>query len=312
LTLPPRRALRRDLLQMTIVMRNALRRLYRELMPFIYARTNFKLFLGRSLETLDNRVAAILCSTNVLPGLMRAVPLKAPFGASMLVVAPHQDDEIIGCGGAMILQVRADRKLHVVFTQDGGDEHEADGRTREEQVRVRDDEARRVAERLGIGEPTFLRYETLVGEESRALADDLAAEIERTQADAVFTPFFLDYNYQHQQTNFALAEALSRTSRNIRVFGYEVWGLTVPNTIINIDAAQEEKRELLSLYESQLSGKDYLHGITGLNMFHSLHFGAGECRYAERFFECPREEYVEVVRAIRQRVERADGVPGAF
>ena len=293
-------------------MRNALRRLYRELMPLLYGRSNYKLFLSRSLETLDSRVAAILCSTNVLPGLIRPVPIKAPFGRSMLVVAPHQDDEIIGCGGAMILQKRAGRDVHVVFTQDGGDEHAADGRSREDQVAIREDEARAVAGELSIDEPRFLRYRTLVGDEKPPLVADLRSEIERTRADVVFTPFFLDYNYQHQQTNFALAEALAETPRKVRVFGYEVWGLTVPNVVLNIDDVQDEKRRLLSLYASQMSGKDYVHGITGLNMFHSLHFGAGDCRFAERFFEMPSEDFVRVVRSIGQTVARPEPGPQAY
>lgn len=293
-------------------MRNALRRLYRELMPLLYGRTNYKLFLQRSLETLDTRVAAILCSTNVLPGMVRPVPIRPPFGRSMLVVAPHQDDEIIGCGGAMLLQKAAGADLHVVFTQDGGDEHAADGRTREEQVAVREEEALAVAAELGIPAPRFLRYRTLLGEERAALAADLREEIERTRADVVFTPFFLDYNYQHQQTNYALAEALTEPGRPIRVMGYEVWGLTVPNVVLNIDEVHDEKARLLALYASQMTGKDYVHAISGLNMFHSLHFGAGECRHAERFFDIPADDFVRTVRRILEVVERPDQPPRAY
>ena len=34
-------------------------------------------------------------------------------------------------------------------------------------------------------------------------------------------------------------------------------------------------------------------------MFHSRMLGAGTCRYAERFFELPREEYIELAGRIR-------------
>jgi LmbE family N-acetylglucosaminyl deacetylase len=295
------------------VLRNGARRLYRELMPLLYARTNYKLFLQRSFASLDRRAAAILCSTNVLPGLIRPVPIRAPFGKSMLVVAPHQDDEIIGCGGAMLLQKRAGRDVHVVFTQDGGNEHAEDGRTREEQIAIREDEARAVAAAMGIEEPVFLRSIGLAGEDEERLITRLSEELQRTRADAVFTPFFLDYNHDHQLTNYVLAEALARAGARAQIFGYEVWGLTVPNVVLNIDDVQDEKRRLLSMYPSQMSGKDYVHGITGLNMFHSLHFGAGDCRYAERFFEMPAEEFVATVRSIRDRTTSPDQrVPGVF
>lgn len=293
--------------------RALVRRFYRELMPLLYGRTNYKLFLKRSFESLDARHAAVVCATNVLPGVIRPVPITAPFGRSMLVVAPHQDDEVIGCGGCMVLQTRAGADLHVVFTQDGGNEHVADGRTREEQIAVREAEACRVTEELGIPAPRFLRFEKMFADEHDALADALFDEIERTRADVVFAPFFLDYNFEHQLTNYALAEALDRCTRRVKVMGYEVWGLTVPNVIVKIDEVHAEKRRLIEFYESQLSGKDYAHGIMGLNMFHSLHFGAGECAYAERFFEMPSPEYVRAVRAVRETVgEARAGVPRAF
>jgi len=252
------------------------------------------------MESLDRRMAVILCSTNVLPAFVRPTPIKPPFGRSLLVVAPHQDDEIIGCGGAMLLQKASGGAVAVVFTQDGGDEHAADGRSRPDQVALREKEANVVAMAMGIQPPRFLRHVHLAGEECKVAAESLRKEIERIKADVVFTPFFLDHNIHHQQTNYALAEALAATALQPRVMGYEVWGLTVPNVILNIDAVQADKARLLRLYRSQISGKDYVHGITGLNMYHSLQFPAGECSFAERFFELPAAEYVRVVRTIRQ------------
>jgi LmbE family N-acetylglucosaminyl deacetylase len=295
------------------MIRDLLRRAYRTLVPLLYSRSNYKLFLARSIESLDARTAAILCSTNVLPAVVQPVPIRAPFGRSMLVVAPHQDDEIIGCGGAMLLQRRSRSAVSVVFTQDGGDEHAEDGRTREEQIRVREAEAAQVAREMGIAPPRFLRYRQLIGDEESGLVSDLRAEMEDKEADTVFTPFFLDYNLHHQRTNFALAEAIATASVRPKVYCYEVWGLTVPNVIVNIDAVQDEKRRLLGLYPSQLSGKDYVHSTTGLNMFHSIHFGAGQCRFAERFLEIPAPDFVRVVRAIRSRVTPSgSGTPSAY
>lgn len=282
-----------------INVRNVARRIYRESISLLGSRKRYRFFLQRTFESLDRRTLAILCSTNVLPAFIKPIPIKAPFGRSVLVVAPHQDDEIIGCGGAMLLQMRSGRDLAVVFTQDGGDEHAADGRTREAQVALREREAEEVAGELGMRPPLFLRHVHLTGDECASAAISLLEEIERTKADVVFTPFFLDHNIHHQQTNYALAEALAGTTIRPRVMGYEVWGLTVPNVILNIDDVQEEKARLLGLYRSQLSGKDYVRGATGLNMYHSLQFKAGECSYAERFFELPAPEYVRVVRAVR-------------
>jgi hypothetical protein len=143
-------------------------------------------------------------------------------------------------------------------------------------------------------------YERLDREMNIRLSNDLRVEIKRVAADVIFTPFILDHNIHHRLTNFALADALNGHTLRPKIIGYEVWALTIPNIILNIDSVMGEKRRLLGLYKSQLSGKDYLHGITGLNMYHSMNFGAGECRFAERFFEMPAVEFGRLMRRIRK------------
>ena len=61
----------------------------------------------------------------------------------------------------------------------------------------------------------------------------------------------------------------------------------------------EDKKYLLAKYKSQLSSTDYLNSTVGLNMYHSRTLGTGVCKYAEKFFEIPAEEYIKVVRRIR-------------
>lgn len=280
------------------------RRLYREFMPWIFARRNYKLFLQRSFETLELRHQATICAGNALSGFIRPIPLRAPFGRRVLVVAPHHDDEVIGAGGVILMQRRRGGEAHVVFTQDGGDEHAEDGRSREEQVEIREAEAMEAARILDLSSPpTFLRMETLQGHDQPALADALEARIRETRADLVLSPFLLDYNHHHQLTNYALAEALRRLDQPPRVWGYEVWGLAIANVIVNIDEVAEEKFRALAAYQSQLAGRDYIQGVRGLNMFHGSSLGAGECRFAERFFEIPGEDFSRVVGTIRSAVE---------
>ena len=84
-------------------------------------------------------------------------------------------------------------------------------------------------------------------DESKAweLEKQLREEIRKTKADSIFVPFFLDYNFDHQITNYALAEALGGLTRKPRVYGYEVWGLCIPNVILIIDSVMEEKQKFL-------------------------------------------------------------------
>ena len=45
--------------------------------------------------------------------------LAAPPRGSVLVLAPHADDESLGCGGAIVLHHRQGDRVKVVFATDG-------------------------------------------------------------------------------------------------------------------------------------------------------------------------------------------------
>lgn len=286
---------------MGVRIRNYFRRIYRIIIPYLYSKKNYKLFLFRGLVHMDKTTRAVMSAMDTFSSIMKPVPIKAPFGKSLLVVAPHQDDEIIGCGGAMILHKRSGKELNVLFVQDGGDEHKEDGLSRSDLISIRESEACRVAKELGISSPTFLRFKEIQHDNISEIAEAIKDNIRVTRADTIFAPFFLDYNIDHRMTVYALSESLKGLSHKPVIYGYEVWGLCIPNVILNIDSVIQKKKKLLSHYVSQISGTDYINCITGLNMYHSKAFGAGECKYAERYFETPGDTFVDIVDKIKEQ-----------
>jgi len=275
-----------------------LRRLYRVALPLLSGRKEFKLFLNTTLGNIDSRMLALASATDYFAGFVRPVPIKAPFGKSMLILAPHQDDEAIGCGGALVLQVRSGNAAAIVLLQDGADGHEELGMTRQALMELRNEESRRAAAAVGVDAPVFLAHARLAGSIPQA-SEQVRAIIAQRRADAVFVPFVLDAHPDHRAANDILAEALKGIDWNVRVFGYEVWGLCIPNVLVVIDDAMEDKMRMLNCFTWANAAIDYAHSTKGLNMYHSRMLGAGECRFAERFFELPRKEYIELVERIR-------------
>jgi LmbE family N-acetylglucosaminyl deacetylase len=281
------------------MIRSYLRQIYRIVYPLLYSRSQFKLFLRASFGDIDERMLALASSTDYFSSFVRPVPIKAPFGESMLIVAPHQDDETIGCGGALALQVRAGRSASVLLLTDGADGCEEVGMTRQAMMEMRNEESRLAAAVLGLESPVFLGYSSLTERFAEAV-EQVRREIVQRTADVVFIPWVFDANPDHRTANYILAEALKSIGRNVRVLQYEVWGLCVPNVILVIDEAIEAKVEMLNQFRFANSALDYTHSTQGLNMFHSRMLGAGQCRYAERFFESPRAEYVDLVLKVRE------------
>jgi hypothetical protein len=281
------------------MIRSYLRRLYRLIYPLLYGRARFKLFLNAAVGDVNLRMLALASETDYFAGFVRPVPIRAPFGKSMLVVAPHQDDEAIGCGGALILQVRSGREAAIVMLNDGADDHEDLGMSRQQLTDLRNEESRQAAKVAGLSEPPrFLNHPRLADSLGKA-TEQVAGIIAERRIDAVFVPFVLDAHPDHRWANVILAEALKKVSWDVRVFGYEVWGMCIPNVLVVIDDAMDDKMKMLSCFPFANAAVDYAHSTRGLNMFHSRMLGAGECRYAERFFEIPRQEYIELVERIR-------------
>ena len=81
-------------------------------------------------------------------------------GASQLIViAPHPDDDVIGCG-ALIARVAQDRPVRVCYVTDGAASHIGSPTYTPRRLRdVREREAARGLRRLGVRErATFLRW----------------------------------------------------------------------------------------------------------------------------------------------------------
>ena len=275
-----------------------LRSLYRLFKPLLFGRSQFKLFLNATLGDINLRMLALASSTDYFSSFVKPVPIRAPFGKSVVVIAPHQDDEAIGCGGALIQQLRAGGAAAVIMLQDGADGHEQLGIGRRELTELRNKESRQAAAAIGLESPVFLDHARL--EENISLAAEQVREIIlRRKADALFVPFLLDGHVDHRTASYIVAEALREVPWNVRVLSYEVWGLCIPNVVLVIDDAMDDKARMISCFTWANKAIDYVQSTRGLNMYHSKMLGAGECRYAERFFELPRKEYIELVERVR-------------
>src|SRR5262245_38279621 len=108
--------------------------------------------------------------------------------ARILVVAPHADDETLGCGGTIARRAAEGHEVHVAVVTGHGDEpHPLWPRTAWDQVRA---EARRAAEILGVRElhfdevPAALVADVPVYRLNKAIG----ALVEKVQPDILYVP----------------------------------------------------------------------------------------------------------------------------
>jgi LmbE family N-acetylglucosaminyl deacetylase len=201
---------------------------------------------------------------------------------SVLVIAPHPDDEVIGCGGAIRSRIQSGARVTAVFLTSGelGLKHLARDKAR----RIREREAGQAAAVLGLAELHFLRQpDWILAVHATAAARALQPVLESTRPKVVYLPHPSDGHPDHQASLAILGAALRRC-RNLKpeLLGYEIWTpLTAHDVVVDITKAMPRKLRALRAHRSQLREFDYVKAMTGLNQFRGAL--AGKCRFAEVF-----------------------------
>jgi LmbE family N-acetylglucosaminyl deacetylase len=203
-------------------------------------------------------------------------------GKKALVIAPHPDDEAIGCGGTVAKHVKSGGCAEVVFcASDGG---------------ARDEESARAAEILGIKNARRLGFniESLKG--NKEFGKKLAAVIDETRPDVVFIPFILDNHTDHRAANAALAAGGFKWD-GFMVYAYPVWLPLYPNVIVDISAEWPVKEKAINCYKSQLATRDYVKMSRSLGEYWAAVKGR-DISVAETFFKATYAEYKALYKKI--------------
>ena len=198
---------------------------------------------------------------------------------TVLVIAPHADDEVLGMGGTIArLTQEGERVVVAVMTGHGEEPHPLWPRSTWERVR---DECRRAAAVLGVTELAFRELPAAMldshpGWQTNAAVDDLVQEFEPTE---VFLPFAFDLHRDHGALAYAATVATRpylRQRRGIkRVAAYETLSEThlsppylapsfQPNLFVDVTATLDQKMEAMAMYETQLQAEGQPRSLASL------------------------------------------------
>jgi N-acetylglucosamine malate deacetylase 1 len=231
-----------------------------------------------------------------------------PGAERVVVLAPHMDDETIGCGGTLARHARAGATTTVVFLTDG--RHGGAPRLKSLQgealraeqgklIATRKAEAHEALRRLGVHSMSFLDIEDGTLAQDSGVASRLRVILEQQRPELVYVPYFLEQHPDHFAASTILLEATRGGAQRIQCLGYEVWTPLFPNCFVKIDEVVEQKRQALAEYRSQLEQTDYMHSGLGLNAYRSAAFHSNYGRFAEAFCSVPLEQYRAMFNAYR-------------
>jgi LmbE family N-acetylglucosaminyl deacetylase len=144
---------------------------------------------------------------------------------SCLVVAPHPDDETLGCAVAILRKRAAGTPVTVVVVSDGAAGEPAVLPPAELAV-LRKSEARRACARLGVDEADVLFLDFPDGELADhvdEVADRLAELISTRAPEQILVPVSCEGHPDHDAANEAVRRAVETTVYRGQVLEYTVW-----------------------------------------------------------------------------------------
>lgn len=173
----------------------------------------------------------------------------------VLVIAPHPDDEAIGCGGTLMRHKACGDQLCIAYITDGRGS-QALKVAPEEMARRRKTEAQTAAAALKIE-----RFDWFNLSEGDWSYPDLRARLRQLindfAPDIIYAPSRVDIHPEHHKVAHVLALALLDCETQISAPLIRIYQIQVPltavltNLVVDTSSVEDESRNLLDAYPSQ-------------------------------------------------------------
>jgi len=241
-------------------------------------------FLTKKIhKKMDVDLATSILNTDYFKEVLVPQPINYKEWKHVIVFAPHQDDEAIGCGAILNALSQMGCQIDLVFLTDGSPL----GSNANEMVKLRYKESKKVAEKLNANLININIDNVSLEVNSKKL--NKVVDILSQDFDAIFTTWLLDSPPKHRLCSALLFQAFKRANLplNTQIYTYQVHTALIPNVYFDYTKDFSKKQRLINYYQSQMKSQNYAHLSAGLDAWNS------------RFLEwSPKERYVEVYHQI--------------
>jgi LmbE family N-acetylglucosaminyl deacetylase len=166
---------------------------------------------------------ALVMRTRELP--LDAIAGQSPASTSALVLAPHFDDEVLGCGGTMVRMRKMGIDVHVWFLTDGATSHDRI-LPPAEVTAIRQAEAWRATALLGVPADNVTMWgypDSRLSEAVGPASDALAERYENLRPRLVFAPYRHDGPADHESCTAIGRRLAEQAGGPVTFLEYPVW-----------------------------------------------------------------------------------------
>lgn len=216
---------------------------------------------------------------------------------NILVIAPHADDEVLGCGGVMTKYAEEGNKVFVIIATNA---HIGDSEMflEEEIIQVRN-EAREAHKLLGVEKTYFLDFPAprLDSYPKYKISLALHKIMDEVQPDILFLPHQGDLHTDHKQIFLSALVPARPVERKIKeIYTYETqseteWGAPYSGEIffptsfeVLSESHLRKKMEAMKCFKSQLKESPNPRSLDKLEALAKYRGGIVNEEYAEAFY----------------------------
>ena len=193
----------------------------------------------------------------------------------ILVVAPHPDDESIGCGGLLALY---GEQCNVLLLTDGRRGHSGRFAGKEEELIVRREEELHHALQIAQVKNVHMLH---IPDGDLFNHYSVVKNVDTRPYDYIFVPNRKESHEDHRMSYWMMRKLKRVQKSKAKLAEYEVWTpLTRPTRFLDISPVIEMKRSMIEQHVSQMMDIDYAGKGISLNCYRGIHINVP---YAEAY-----------------------------
>lgn len=207
-----------------------------------------------------------------------------PPGERFLVLAPHPDDDVIGCGGTILKLLAARKSVRIVYLSIQS--------SRDFSKTERLEEMAESLAILGVKDYSFLAEQFPSESEIVGL---LGEELSSFKPESVFVPSPVENHDQHLKTFGAYVELGRKRKAPESAILYEVWTPLIPNMIVDVSQFMSKKLEAVAAHKTQTRDLDYGRAVESLDSYRAAMSTLKG--YCEAFLMLSRADFLRTFRS---------------
>lgn len=205
----------------------------------------------------------------------------------ILVLAPHADDEVIGCGGTIVGHVQKNNPVKIIIMTDSR-QGDFDGIFGKEYMKLVEEETKAAISVLGVKDFELWQYPDRGLKVDTDLIERLLKLLMKYKPSVIYFPSVAESHPDHIAAYELVARTLPLIDFDVELYMYEVSMSLIPNIVIDITDYVGIKKKALMCYKTQLHYCDYIDKCLGLNRYRTYCLSK-DAKYAEAFLKVDRK-----------------------